>query len=223
MNQINMPSENTNNDYPLIASVTTGLAYRTHFSKRICNYLAEVAGMSEETHTLALTALSEAVLNGAIHGNLELDAIAVDDEQGGALEAFQAHYRAVHERLEDQTYSERRIEFSARGDSEEIEISVGDQGQGYHGHVSTFYRKAHGPSGRGLRIIESAARSVEISQGGAQNYDDVLEITAPTFVGVIPRYGNRQSVGQNGHLAISIQNVWGVGSLPVRRHHTGGS
>ena len=50
MNQINVPSENTNNDYPLIASVTTGLAYRTHFSKRICNYLAEGAGMSEETH-----------------------------------------------------------------------------------------------------------------------------------------------------------------------------
>jgi len=155
-----------NADYPLVASVTTALAYRTHFSKRICEYLAKVAGMSEETHSLALTALSEAVLNGVIHGNLELEALVADDDQGGALEAFQEHYRAVHQRLEDQTYADRRIEFSARWDNDEIEISVGDQGPGYHGHISTGDNIARGPSGRGLQIIEKVARTVEVSEGG---------------------------------------------------------
>ncbi len=154
------------NEYPLSASVTTAVAYRTAFANHICNCLAEATGIPPETQTLVLTAVMEAVSNGAIHGNLELGSNSCNDDLETTLASFKAYCQTIEERLDNQCLASRRVDLTARWDDDLIEVSVRNQGRGYDTKTTTKGASPLGISGRGLEIIKAVARSVEFGQGG---------------------------------------------------------
>lgn len=111
-------------------------------------------------------AVTEAVSNGAIHGNLEVSFNDCGKDWESAVAQFSAYYDAIEERLNDRCFADRRIECAARWDDDQIEVSICDHGQGFDFLFQTKKPSARGAFGRGLQIINAVANSVEISQGG---------------------------------------------------------
>jgi len=150
----------------LCASITTTVAYRTAFSKHFCDSLAEATPISPESQEILQMAVSEAVSNGAIHGNLEVSSNDSGKDWESAVTQYSAYYDAIEERLKDPCFADRRIECAARWDDDQIEVSIWDQGQGFDFWFETKKPSTRGAFGRGLQIINAVASSVEISHGG---------------------------------------------------------
>ncbi len=144
-------------DGELFVSLTTATAYQTYVACHFCRALTGRAGLSGACAGDMEVAVHEAVINGIIHGNLEISAYFPRSHR-----EIDAYGRTVSSRLADPRFGGRRIEVSARLREGAAEVSVRDSGAGYADPFGDPGQPLH----RGLRLIRALAQSVDVSGGG---------------------------------------------------------
>jgi len=141
--------------------VKTNTAYSVEVANTVCNALAKRLNLRDEVRDNMELALHEALINGLIHGNLE-----ISSTDRHTLARFAEYCESIENRLADQSWGSRPIEVFATWTPLTIDVSVVDCGRGYD-HQSIG--KSNDParkSGRGLQLISTLAQDVEIGDGG---------------------------------------------------------
>ena len=131
---------------------TEALQKRLFFSK----------SLAESIHL----ALHESIVNGLIHGNLQLSSNLRQSARD-----FIEYARILSERLNDPTYAQRSMSLWASWTDERLEIKIKDEGAGYSS--VTNVPKVNQPlpqakSGRGLRLIAGIADSCTLDDFGRE-------------------------------------------------------
>lgn len=110
-------------------------------------------------------ALHEALVNGLIHGNLQMGS-----ELRQSAQDFVEYSRILKERLTDPAFARKSVSIWATWDKKKLEIKIRDEGAGYA--VSTTMQKkpddVRSKSGRGLKLIASTADSCTIDDFGRE-------------------------------------------------------
>jgi anti-sigma regulatory factor (Ser/Thr protein kinase) len=116
-----------------------------------------------ETAGGVAVALTEALLNGILHGNLELDSRLREDE---------ATYRRMAEfRRRRPPYRDRRLHVRARHSRREAFYVIRDEGPGFEPSTvpdPTDPARLERPSGRGLLLIRAYMDEVSFNPAGNQ-------------------------------------------------------
>lgn len=111
-------------------------------------------------------ALHESIVNGLIHGNLQLSSNLRQSARD-----FIEYARLLNERLNDPTYAQKSMSLLATWTDERLEIKIRDEGAGYTA-VSTIKNTAQpapqAKSGRGLRLIAGISDSCTIDDFGRE-------------------------------------------------------
>lgn len=132
-------------------------AYSADPARAVGDGLAEHLGLDEATRGAITLALQEAVANGILHGNLEI--------QGSLRETlanFDAFHGEIETRLADLAHADRRLEILARWPADAVELTVIDQGRGYDINAEVPGER----SGRGLALISELTASMAVTEGG---------------------------------------------------------
>lgn len=121
--------------------------------------------------TLMGTAIGEAVSNGVVHGNLELNSPPM-----GGIDDFTTFYRKIDVRLNNSNYGNRHVMVQTWADSDGVWVCVTDEGLGYRpfkekraGGTETdggSLPKEKRRSGRGLEIINTFSKEVRVDNEG---------------------------------------------------------
>lgn len=110
-------------------------------------------------------ALHESIVNGLIHGNLQLSSNLRQSARD-----FIEYARLLDERLNNPAYAQKSMSLWAAWDEEKLEIKIRDEGTGYA--AAPVIQQATPPlrskSGRGLRIIAGTADSCTIDDFGRE-------------------------------------------------------
>ncbi len=109
-------------------------------------------------------ALHESLVNGLFHGNLNLSSTLRQN-----FDAYQAYTKLVNKRLNSPSFARKGISIISRWNNTKMKITIRDEGMGYS--LSEILRQppsAQSKSGRGLRIIASAADSCTIENYGKE-------------------------------------------------------
>ena len=139
------------------ASLTTTTAFDIDLAQSTLAALAGFGVLAEDRIDALRLPIHEAVANGLIHGNLEIDNVSRE-----SLEEFEVYAKLLSERLANPHYGDRHLELSVTIQDSDIVVVVHDQGRGYD--VS---RPVKGlKSGRGLAIIRSMVSSVDVGEDG---------------------------------------------------------
>jgi len=111
-------------------------------------------------------ALHESIVNGLIHGNLQLSSNLRQSARD-----FIEYARILSERLNDPTYAQKSMTLWASWTEERLEIKIRDEGAGYSS-VTTVAKKdqpiPQAKSGRGLRLIAGIADSCTLDDFGRE-------------------------------------------------------
>jgi sigma-B regulation protein RsbU (phosphoserine phosphatase) len=145
----------------LYMALSTATAYSLAPAHLFCKVLAERFNIREELRDTIELAVHEAVLNGLLHGNLEINS---GDRQ--TLEGFREYCEAVETQLQDPSFAVRCIEVSAVAFETSIELAVVDNGPGYDAANLDVGDDLQRKSGRGLQLIRHFAEEVQIGEGG---------------------------------------------------------
>lgn len=109
-------------------------------------------------------ALHESMVNGLIHGNLQLSSNLRQSARD-----FIEYARLLDERLNDPAYAQKSMGVWATWDMEKLEIKIRDEGAGYSSlPIMTTQPTLRSKSGRGLRIIAGTADSCTIDDFGRE-------------------------------------------------------
>lgn len=109
-------------------------------------------------------ALHEALVNGLIHGNLNLSSLKRQN-----LTEYQEYGKTVQKRLTKPAFARKAISITAKWTRPKMKITIRDEGMGYS--LSEILKQSptvQSKSGRGLRIIASAADSCTIDNYGKE-------------------------------------------------------
>lgn len=139
-------------------ALTTVTAYQIDLVADIAHELTRQLRLDEEVLWRIETALSEAVSNALVHGNLSLGSTARD------IGDFEAHDAAIAEALSDPAKAHRMLLLVARRTTEGIDILLRDAGDGFDPRQTN--PEASGGSGRGVDLIQSLADRVTYEDGG---------------------------------------------------------
>lgn len=107
-------------------------------------------------------ALSEAISNAMIHGNLQIDSAMRSQD-------FDAFYNAIEQRRTQPPYSERRVILIARANRSSVTFIVRDSGAGFRVEDvpdPTDPENLMIPSGRGILMMQAYADSVTWNDRG---------------------------------------------------------
>lgn len=144
----------------LVLSLTTAVACRRQAALPFAAAIGRRIDLSDELRERIATAVQEAAINAAVHGNLALGSELRDSLAG--LEAFAA---AVEERLADPTYAKRRVRLRASWTAARIIIDVHDDGVGYGvNEVPHEVQADAAKSGRGLAMLRSLSNGVSLGR-----------------------------------------------------------
>ncbi|MBR5129660.1 MAG: SpoIIE family protein phosphatase [Alphaproteobacteria bacterium] len=109
-------------------------------------------------------ALHEALVNGLIHGNLQLGS-----ELRQSARDFVEYSRLLNERLNDPAYAQKSVSIWATWNDKKLEIKIRDEGAGYAvAPVMNRKPELKAKSGRGLRLIAGTADSCTIDDYGRE-------------------------------------------------------
>jgi len=144
----------------VLADLTTRTAYINETAMLFSLGLAQRLSLHPKIEEAVQLTVQEAVANALVHGNLS---IASDLRK--SREGFREFNRLLHERLEDETYCNRRVSFAASWDDQFIEVSVADQGEGYMPQL-TNEANTMDKAGRGLGYIRDNTVGMTITRGG---------------------------------------------------------
>jgi len=111
-------------------------------------------------------ALHESIVNGLIHGNLQLSSNLRQSARD-----FIEYARLLNERLNDPAYAQKSMSLWASWTDERLEIKIKDEGAGYSS--VPLFKRADQPapqakSGRGLRLIAGISDSCTIDDFGRE-------------------------------------------------------
>lgn len=107
-------------------------------------------------------ALSEAISNAMIHGNLEVDSSLRDDDPG-------EYFRAIDERRARTPYAERRVQIVMRFTQSSATFVVRDQGVGFDRSAladPTEDANVFATSGRGILLMRAYTDAVSWNESG---------------------------------------------------------
>lgn len=112
------------------------------------------------------TAVHEALVNGALHGNLGFGSVAEQDQ-----EALAWLHERLTELLADGAGKRKRIEVDILIDGGTVSVTVSDAGQGFDVQATLERLRAKPadasqPAGRGLLIMNSMADDLSFRKGG---------------------------------------------------------
>ena len=109
-------------------------------------------------------ALHEALVNGLIHGNLQLGS-----ELRQSARDFVEYSRLLNERLNDPAYAQKSVSIWATWNDKKLEIKIRDEGAGYAvAPVMPRKTELKAKTGRGLRLIAGTADSCTIEDYGRE-------------------------------------------------------
>lgn len=145
----------------LYLTLTTRTAYHTEPARQFCAALAERLSLDDERRQDMELALHEAVVNGLLHGNLEISSAGRD-----TLDGLNLFCDTVAERLKDPQLANRPLEIFAVWDQHSIHLSVLDGGPGYDPDSLPSPDDPNRKSGRGLFMIRQIANAITISEHG---------------------------------------------------------
>lgn len=144
----------------VLTDLTTRTAYLHETSMLFSLGLAQRLSMDPQIEEAVQLTVQEAVANALIHGNLN-----IDSGLRTSLEGFREFNRLIQERLVDDTFANRRVTFAASWDEHYIELSVGDQGEGYMPSL-TGEAAMTDKTGRGLGYIRDNTLGMTVTRGG---------------------------------------------------------
>lgn len=111
-------------------------------------------------------ALHEAIVNGLIHGNLD-----IGSEYRQSVRLFMEYGRILSERLKDPSYARKSLSISAVWDVSKVAVKIRDEGAGYVIR-DNFYNRSlsnvKNKTGRGLLFIAGIADSCTIDDFGRE-------------------------------------------------------
>ena len=147
------------------ALLTCPVIYQCDIAKIFTEALAKRLSFSEGRQSSIHLALHEAIVNGLIHGNLQISS----DLRQSARD-FVEYARILNERLNSPVFAQKAISIWATWNTEKLEIKIRDEGAGYT-VKQTFQRTSDGIqvySGRGLKLIAGIADSCTIDDFGRE-------------------------------------------------------
>lgn len=144
--------------------LTCPIIYACDVAKIFTQALHRRLDLSSNRQEKIHLALHEALVNGLIHGNLQISS----DLRQSARE-FVEYSRILNERLKDPAYAKKSVSIWATWDNQKLEIKIRDEGAGYTVD-STMKRRVdvRAKSGRGLRLIAGTADSCTIDDFGRE-------------------------------------------------------
>jgi anti-sigma regulatory factor (Ser/Thr protein kinase) len=145
----------------LYMALSTATAYSLAPAHLFCKVLADRYGLGDALRDAIELAVHEAVVNGLLHGNLEIDS---GDRQ--TLEGFRRYCETIETHLQDPALAGRCIEVSAVASPTSIDLAVVDAGAGYDAAGLAENDDVERKSGRGLQLIRHFAQDVRIGEGG---------------------------------------------------------
>jgi anti-sigma regulatory factor (Ser/Thr protein kinase) len=144
----------------LCVSLTAVTAYRQPTARLFTAELVRRAGLDADLRTRVETALHEAVVNGVVHGDLEIASDLRD-----RLEDLEALGSLVESRLGDPAYGGRRLSIHAWWTPVSLDMTVFDDGKSEIAIPSLDDQADQSrKSGRGLLILQRLADSVVLGR-----------------------------------------------------------
>lgn len=127
----------------------------------LCEALVARGWLSPKRRGDAELCVHEALNNAIIHGNL-----GINEGPGGMPDGFSSFLGQIRQRLADPQFAARHVFFEARYRSEETELIITDEGDGFLEVRRDVDDGLEEKSGRGLTIMRELADAVTITEGG---------------------------------------------------------
>lgn len=143
--------------------LTCPVIYNCDVSKIFIESLKKRIGLSDAQTVGIHMALHEAIVNGLVHGNLD-----ISSEYRQSARSFIEYGRILSERLNNPEYARKSIYISAEWDRTKVVIKIRDEGAGY-AVKDNFASRTVSPktkTGRGLLFIAGIADSCTIDDYG---------------------------------------------------------
>ena len=146
--------------------LTCPVIYRCDVAKIFVNALNQRLKLTPERSAGIHLALHEAIVNGLIHGNLD-----ISSEYRQSARLFIEYSRILSERLQNPAYARKSLSLSASWDNVKLRIKIRDEGAGYVIRDSFANRSltaVRNKTGRGLLFIAGIADSCTIDDFGRE-------------------------------------------------------
>lgn len=139
--------------------LTSRMCYQTDAARFIADAIAMRIVLEQTQYSNIRTALHEGILNGFIHGNLELKS----DYRN--FEEYDTHRQEIEARLQDKRYATRPLCILVSWDDHTLLISIINQGEEFDADLVKPFSPERA-FGRGLHMIASSADRLAHEKGG---------------------------------------------------------
>ena len=145
--------------------LTCPVIYACNVAQNITRALQQFIMLPSEQQESIHFALHESIVNGLIHGNLQ-----INSSMRQSARDFIEYARLLHDRLNDPSYAQKSISIIAVWNTKKLEIKIRDEGAGYGSTPNTIKQSStmQHKTGRGIRIIAGAADSCTIEDFGRE-------------------------------------------------------
>ena len=145
--------------------LTCPVIYACNVAQTVTHALQQFILLLAEQQESIHFALHESIVNGLIHGNLQLNS-----SMRQSARDFIEYARLLHDRLNDPSYAQKSISIIAVWNTKKLEIKIRDEGAGYGSTPSSIKQSntMQHKTGRGIRIIAGAADSCTIEDFGRE-------------------------------------------------------
>ena len=146
--------------------LTCPVIYNCDVSKIFVDALNQRLNFTVERFAGIHLALHEAIVNGLIHGNLD-----IGSEYRQSARLFIEYGKILSERLKDPAYAQKSLLISANWDSTKLTIKIRDEGAGYvirDNFANRSLAAIKNKTGRGLLFIAGIADSCTIDDFGRE-------------------------------------------------------
>ncbi len=146
--------------------LTCPTIYKCDIARLFVNVLNERLRLTQDRAAGIHLALHEAIVNGLIHGNLD-----ISSEYRQSARLFVEYGKILSERLKDPAYARKSLSVSAGWDNSKVTVKICDEGAGYVIR-DNFYNRSlsnvRNKTGRGLLFIAGIADSCTIDDFGRE-------------------------------------------------------
>ena len=145
--------------------LTCPVIYACNVAQHITRTLQQFIMLPAEQQESIHFALHESIVNGLIHGNLQ-----INSSMRQSARDFIEYARLLHDRLNDPSYAQKSISIVAVWNTKKLEIKIRDEGIGYGSNLPTIKQSTtmQHKTGRGIRIIAGSADSCTIEDFGRE-------------------------------------------------------
>ena len=145
--------------------LTCPVIYACNVAQNITSAIQQFVALPAEQQGNIHFALHESIVNGLIHGNLQ-----INSSMRQSARDFIEYARLLHDRLNDPSYAQKSISVIVTWTAKKLEIKIRDEGAGYGSSTPSLKQvtSMQHKTGRGIRIIAGAADSCTIEDFGRE-------------------------------------------------------